>query len=682
MAAVDQAREPELPDGGAGPVGSEPAEPVSDRRAGWRAPGWLPVVVVAVPFVVLFLGLAGRALSVDWHPVHDFAFIELRTADVGTSHSPLLGPYSRFGWSHPGPALFAFLALPYRLAGSRPQGLLVGAVIINAAAVAATLAVVRRRGGPVLMGAVVVGLGVLIHALTPAAMLSPWNPLVTLLPCVLLFVLAWSLAQRDWAVLPVTVVVASFLVQSHVAYGLLVAAVLGVALVLAAVDRWSPWRSSPVPAPSPGRRWPVRRLVILSAVLAAVMWLPPVIDQVAGSQNLSTMASSFTGAHEGRPDLSTAAGVVAAYVTPGGSWVSGKDPLAPFAGTLQPDPVGNLVVPVLALLVGAIVAGWRRDRSGLALVIIALAAVAASVLSVGRVQGGLVAYLVQFLLPVGLLVWLAVLRAVAPLVGSAARWLADRTLGAARAASAEPFGWPGGSEPDRFRTPQAIAVLALASAVALVLVFGGIADAPPPDANQDATMARIQDAVVPALLGADGRPGLLGQAGGGAVAVRTDDDAVFPAPSARTVAAGIVPVLEHAGVPARLAEADWRSDEGLRAEQLVGPQRVDDGSRVAGTLAYVGGQRLDTYVPPPGSVELFRQEDRAALLESRRLEGELKDAFVAAGHPEAVDLIPTPSLVWVGFTYPDLARFAPEVNRIIAGRDQQRLAVYWQPSAA
>src|SRR5262245_65496979 len=98
---------------------AEEAEPAS-AAAGGRPAGrigrgalrWAPLLV-ALP------GLVG-AVSVlvqGWVPTTDHALEVLRVADVGTRHPPLTGPWSRFGWDHPGPLLFWVSAPGYRIFG-------------------------------------------------------------------------------------------------------------------------------------------------------------------------------------------------------------------------------------------------------------------------------------------------------------------------------------------------------------------------------------------------------------------------------------------------------------------------------------------------------------------------------------------------------------------------------------
>ena len=120
----------------------------------------------------------------------DHAAIELRVRVVGGTDTPLVGPYSRFGWSHPGPFLFDLLALPYRGLGREGTGLLSGAAVVNAVAV-------------------IVAVGVLAAAARSRALVwcdrpraarytrlggklldDPWNPYIIVLPMFTLAVLA------------------------------------------------------------------------------------------------------------------------------------------------------------------------------------------------------------------------------------------------------------------------------------------------------------------------------------------------------------------------------------------------------------------------------------------------------------------------------------------------------------
>jgi hypothetical protein len=103
--------------------------------------GVVALVAVAAMGVVEAVRIAGSS-----HPqifAGDIALIDLGARDAWRGHQ-LLGPYSRFGWHHPGPVLFYLMALPGRLMGNGP-GINLAAVLINAAAAVAAVALVWRR---------------------------------------------------------------------------------------------------------------------------------------------------------------------------------------------------------------------------------------------------------------------------------------------------------------------------------------------------------------------------------------------------------------------------------------------------------------------------------------------------------------------------------------------------------
>ena len=75
----------------------------------------------------------------------DWAIFELRARDV-LDHGVFVGPYSRFGWNHPGPLLFYVLAVPYKLLGSKSISMHITALLVNGATIAAIGWVAFRRG--------------------------------------------------------------------------------------------------------------------------------------------------------------------------------------------------------------------------------------------------------------------------------------------------------------------------------------------------------------------------------------------------------------------------------------------------------------------------------------------------------------------------------------------------------
>src|SRR3954453_8065228 len=188
-----------------------------DERAG--ADRWRRAYTVALTLVLLPVAVAMVTSLLDGgHTAFaDRALMELRVRDVGI-HPVTIGLYSRDGWAHPGPFLYYLLAVPYRLFGSDMNALMVGSLIINAAAVVGMGAVARRIGG---LGAglvVLVAGAAVARALGAELLVDPWVCWITVLPFGIFCLLTWALADgRIWA-LPATALAASLLAQTHVGY--------------------------------------------------------------------------------------------------------------------------------------------------------------------------------------------------------------------------------------------------------------------------------------------------------------------------------------------------------------------------------------------------------------------------------------------------------------------------------
>lgn len=131
-------------------------------------------------------------------------------------------------------------------------------------------------------------LSVLAHAYGAYALTLAWNPYLPMMwwPVVLLGV--WSLLCGDLPTLPVTVFGASFCMQTHVSYLALVGAASVAGLV--AVGYWI-YRRRGSDELGTTLRW-----TLAGVVLGAVLWFPPLAEQVTGSQggNLGKLITHFT----------------------------------------------------------------------------------------------------------------------------------------------------------------------------------------------------------------------------------------------------------------------------------------------------------------------------------------------------------------------------------------------------
>jgi len=206
------------------------------RRRGVLAAAGL-VLVALTPVIVVIATRAGRHYLL----VQDFAVIDLGVRDVFSRDVPLVGPYSRYGWDHPGPLVY-WLVAPFSAVFGRPAwATQVGFALLQGGA-GIWLGIVswRRRG----LWAVAFWLAVLclgVATVGPAILLQPWGPNVTLPFFVLFCCLVWLVRDDDTAAVVQATLVGSFLVQTHLGYAPLVLGGAGLILVVLrrAAGSWS-----------------------------------------------------------------------------------------------------------------------------------------------------------------------------------------------------------------------------------------------------------------------------------------------------------------------------------------------------------------------------------------------------------------------------------------------------------
>lgn len=283
----------------------------------------------------------------EWLPTSDLAWQQLVLQNL-TQDPPLLGAYSRWGWSHPGPFFHYFLWIPWRLLGGAPAGLLLAMLGLHLLAVVLAWLTARTRSVAL---AVLVACGLLLAwgVASEGEALLPWNPMVGLLLAGTFVVAAGDAATRGrWGV-ALLLPVGSVLIQSHVGTALLVLGVVGIAVVLAVIPRG---QEHPIP-------W---RALAWSVAASALLWLAPLVAALPDGGNLLDILTTDTG-----PGLGWGVGArtfSGAWSVPAYWWSS---------SVWLPDssaiPV-LLIVPVAAVVLGFV----RRDWVGVRWLIAALAA--------------------------------------------------------------------------------------------------------------------------------------------------------------------------------------------------------------------------------------------------------------------------------------------------------------------
>lgn len=364
-----------------GAWGHDPSDGRQGRGRGAQVSAVLLTIAALLPVLVVLVTRTGR----DYLPVQDLAYIDLRVRDVWSADIPLVGPYSR-GFNHPGPLLFWLIGVPAGLFGSPAWATLVGGALLQGVAIVGCARVAWRRGGLATLVVVLLAL----HLSYPGGylFLHHWNPNIAFPFLALYLLLLWSASLGEKRSLLWAVAVGTLLVQSHVGYLLLVGT----------TGAWTAW----VVGRSAGgirtslRSWagPLRN----SAVLAAILWLPVIIEQAIPGRkgNLSETWDYFTQSEDPATGLQRAAGLFATEFRLPPPWFGGEEPVVALSPAVATSSLAWLLIPLL--LIG--LAAWCHRRSpSLATSRLAGLMVVASVAGVAAlagVRGDALAYLFQW----------------------------------------------------------------------------------------------------------------------------------------------------------------------------------------------------------------------------------------------------------------------------------------------
>lgn len=258
---------------------------------------WL--LTIAGTLLVAGFSVFFRWSSGDLHPFGDPAILELYTLHAvrGVWY---LGPYSQFGWHHPGPSYFYLLAPLYLLSGEKTIALHVGAFAINLLSLSAIGCTLYRYASTAVFCAGTLVLGAYVLRLEPIIS-NYWNPHIVILPAALYLVLTSALAAgRHGALLP-SVLVGSFLVQTHISLGPYVLTLGGASLAAGAF-----WRER---TQTPDRSSSFRMWIGASAGLTALLWLLPIVEEARHSPGNLTRIAQFFGEPSPGQELQAAVAV-------------------------------------------------------------------------------------------------------------------------------------------------------------------------------------------------------------------------------------------------------------------------------------------------------------------------------------------------------------------------------------
>jgi hypothetical protein len=256
------------------------------------------VAVVCLPIV----WAAVRAAVGGWVPIGDDAYFTVRSRDVLTSHHPLLGAWSSGSLdletpiNNLGPAQLDLLAPFTRF--TPMGGTAIGVALINIAAIVAIAWLVARVAGERAVLPAMCAVGLLTWTMGSEMLITPRQHQAMILPYLCLLVAAWAVTAGDrWAIVA-AVAAGSVVVQTHLSYPVLAAALALVMIV------------GQVVTTREGAAAGGRRPFVVAGVLACLLWIQTVVDQFTGYGNLGHVL--FGSGDAGRAGLVRGARIVAA----------------------------------------------------------------------------------------------------------------------------------------------------------------------------------------------------------------------------------------------------------------------------------------------------------------------------------------------------------------------------------
>lgn len=394
-----------------------------------RARTWIEAfalgVLAALPVVPYLARLAKTGVPrfvVDG----DYAGLELATR-FAFSGRTLLGPYSRFGFNHPGPAYFFFLAPIYELCGETTTGIFVGVCLLNALAafllVAATRLVATRAHA---VAAAIVVLAWM--AAFGTATTLPWNPMAVVLPLLSFFALAAYFGIGRAGAGPPAIALGMLVAETHLATVPTV-----VAMSLAAAIGFFVARRRGVRSPN-ARRW-----LFVTAAIAVLLALPLVIEEATAREgNLTKLAHFFVERKEPAKPLREAFRAWLGTTT----WLPDRAILQTITTEGEPKIMASEPIPdalpanapkvacvwIVAMALAAFVARRRRDVASLALLGASALSTVTAILALRGIVGITYYYLLFWTTACSTLGWIGIGTTIASGLRLDRSWFAAAAL--------------------------------------------------------------------------------------------------------------------------------------------------------------------------------------------------------------------------------------------------------------
>lgn len=341
-------------------------------------------------------------MSADLQEEGDLAANALQIERAG-EFKELLGPYSHYGFHHPGPVSFYYFAFTEPIFRWIPSFLgrhMLAQYLLNLLWVFGLVRMLRQGGlgstGATAAGVLVMAQLVFLGGGTPIMAASVWGPAIAAVPAAVFVVAAALMAGGRLTALPWMVAAGTVCAHNHLSQGsILFWITLAAGGWLAVRRRHVAW------TPAPGRR---RRILILSALLLVPALFPVGLEQATGDPGNLSLIVRFLQTHgpEVHPWSEVADKLGQAVTDP---WAV----MLPAAAGLIHTP-GGVVGIVLVLLAGSALQFRRSDAAWRRVIVFLWLAVTVTVVSARTATGDLHTYLFYLLYPVGGLLYLILFK--------------------------------------------------------------------------------------------------------------------------------------------------------------------------------------------------------------------------------------------------------------------------------
>ncbi|UCC39590.1 MAG: hypothetical protein JSV96_17720 [Candidatus Aminicenantes bacterium] len=334
--------------------------------------------------------------------VGDEATLETRVVNA-SRNIQFLGPYSRFGWNHPGPVYFYLLLPFYALFSMGTQSLYVEATFIGILSVLILLFFLYKNENNYFFLFTAFFFSLYIYGFLGLHIFrNIWNPHVTILPFTAFIFISVHLSRGNLIALPLSILFFSFVIQTHVAYAPVVVVMFLISVLLYILEKLRFQRKIKLLFSTDALK-----IVGVSVGLFLVLWILPIIETFRNPPgNLLKLIYYFTRSKVSHGIPEAAAAVSNMTNAPFIKFFSILFP------NLEPSARSSFLMLFLIQLLLVIAAGvyhfLSRRKYQFNLLLFGASGLIISVISVTKITGEIHSYLIQWMSVIGFINWCAV----------------------------------------------------------------------------------------------------------------------------------------------------------------------------------------------------------------------------------------------------------------------------------